>query len=67
MQRNWLTTVKAKEVESTASNQGPTPTQPAGVPAAHYPNLSLSSDTKYCEVCIPLGRLCPNKYPLTLD
>ena len=67
MQRNWLTTVKAKETEAAASNQAPTPTQPAEAPATQSPNLSLSPNTKYCAVCTPLGKLCPNEYPLTLD
>ena len=51
--------VKAKEAEATASSQAPPPAQPAETPSAQSP--------KYCAVCIPLGKLCPNKYPVTSD
>ena len=67
MQMNWLTTVKVKEAEVTAASQAPTPTHPAEIPATQsYTSLSLP-DTKYCAVCIPLGKLCPNEYPITTD
>ena len=66
-QRNWLATFKAKEVEATASSQAPTPTPIAEVPAAQFPTLPLPTETKYCAVCTPLEKLCPNKYPISLD
>ena len=57
MQRNWLTTVKAKKAEAT--KQAPTPAQPAKAQAAQSPN--------YCAICTPSGKLCPNEYPITAD
>ena len=60
MQRNWLTTFKAKEAEATASNQALTLTQPAEAPAIHSPTSPLSPDIKYCAIYTPLG-----KYALT--
>ena len=66
-QRNWLATVMAKEAEATASSQAPAPTQPVEVPAAQSPTLPLCPDTRYCAVCTPLEKLCPNEYPITLD
>ena len=71
MQRNWLTTVKAKEAEAT--KQTPTPTQPTtasvAVQAAQYP-ATQSSDIqfpKYCAICSPLRKLCLSEYPITAD
>ena len=49
--------VKAKEAEATG--QAPTLAQPAEAPAA--------KSSKYCAVCTPLGKLCPNDYPITAD
>ena len=57
MQRNWLTTVKAKEAEAT--KQAPTPAQPAKASAVQSP--------KYCKICNPLGKLCPNEYLITAN
>ena len=56
---NWLTTITAKEVAATASSQAPPGTQSHISP--------LSPDTKYCAICSPLGKICPNKYPMSLD
>ena len=67
MQRNWLCNSQGKKVEAAASSQTPTPTQPAEAPATQSPIVPLSPDTKYCAVCTPLGKLCPNEYPITLD
>ena len=64
---NSVARVKGKEVEATISSQAPAPTQPAEVPAAQSPTLLLSLDTKYWAVCTPLGKLYPNKHPITLD
>ena len=66
-QRNWLTTLKAKEVEATASSQAHAPTQPTVAPADQSPNSPLSPYTKYCAVCTPLGKLCPNEFPVCQD
>ena len=57
MQKNWLTTVKAKEAEAT--KQAPTPAQPA--------KASATKSQKYCVICSPSGKLCPNEYPITAD
>ena len=57
MQRNWLAIGKAKEAEAT--KHAPTPVQPAKVSAVQSP--------KYCAICSPLGKLCPNEYPITAD
>ena len=62
IQKNWLTTLRAKEVEATASSWALAPTQPADVPANQSPNSSLSLDTKYCAICTPVGKLCPNDF-----
>ena len=66
-QRNWLTTLKAKETEAAASSQTPTPTQPVEVPATESPTPSTSPNMKYCAICTPLGKICPNEYPMSLD
>ena len=67
MERNWLTTLKAKEAEAAASSKAPTPTQPGDASNAQSPTLLLSPDTKYCAVGIPLGELHPNEYPISSD
>ena len=61
--RTWLTTLRAKEAEATASRQAPAPTQPADAQADQSPNSPLSPEIKYCAVCSPLGRLCSNEFP----
>ena len=66
-QRNWLTTLKAKQVEVTAYSQPPTPTKSVEAPGIQSPTLPLSLDTKYCAVYTPLGTLCPNKFPVSQD
>ena len=43
------------------------PSQPADAPANQSPNSPLSPDTKYCAICTPLGKLCPNEFPVSLD
>ena len=58
--RTWLATLRAKELDATASRQ--VPTKPARVSADHSPNSSLSPEKKYCAICIPLGKLCSNKF-----
>ena len=58
-QKNWLATIKAKEVEATASSQTPTPTQPAEAPVTQSPTSPLSPDTKDCAICTTLGKICP--------
>ena len=62
MKRNWLTTVKAKEAETT--NQTPTPTQPT---TASVTQSSDIQSPKYCAICSPLGKLCPNEHPITAN
>ena len=67
IQRNWLATGRAKEAEATPSSQTPAPNQPAEAPAAQSPTLPLSPNRKYRAVSIPLEKMCPNDYPITLD
>ena len=62
MQRNWPTTVKAKEV--TAAKEAPAPAQPAEAPASQS---SGAQSPKYNAVCTPLGKLCPSEYPITAN
>ena len=54
IERNWLATLKAKEVEVAAYSQAPTPTQPVKDSAAQSPTLLASPDTKYFAICTPL-------------
>ena len=44
-----------------AAKQAPTPTQPAAAQS------SAIQSPKYCAVCTPLEKLCPNEYPITGD
>ena len=57
IQRNWLTTVNAKEAEAT--KQAPIPAQPARAPPTQFP--------KCCAICTPLSKPCPNEYPITAN
>ena len=66
-QRNWFSTLKAKDVEAAASSQTPTPIQPAEAPAAQSPTSPLPHDTKYITICTPLEKLFPNVHPISLD
>ena len=53
--------------------QAPTPTQPATASAAVLATQSPAAQSsyiqspKYCAICSPLGKLCPNEYPITAD
>ena len=66
-QRTCLTTFKIKEAEATISTHFPAPSQPADAPADESSNSPLSLDTKYCALCTPLGKLCPNEFPVSQD
>ena len=44
---------------------GPHPYPAVEALATESPTLPLSPDTKYCAVCTPLGKLCPNKFPVS--
>ena len=54
----------------TTSNQAPAPRQPMGTPVMQSlispipPNTEL---TNYCEICIPLQKICCNELPMSLD
>ena len=67
MQRNWLATFKAKEVEAT--KQVPTPAQPARTSATRSSAIqpSVVQSPKYCKICTSLEKLCLNEYPITTD
>ena len=66
MQTNWLTTVKAKEVETAKHAPAPAqPTKASGYPLlATQPSVTQSSDVqspKHCAKCTPTGKICPNE------
>ena len=60
MQRNWLIMIRAKE--ASAAKQAPTSAQPAKASAAQ-----CHKSPKYCAICSPLGKLCPNEYAKMAD
>ena len=68
IQQNWLATLKAKEAEDTATSQTPTPSHPMEAPGIQPPISPIPpKHTKYCAICTPLGKICPNEFPMCLD
>ena len=53
--------MRSKELWATAYRQAHA--KPAHASADKSPKSSLSPEKDYCEVCIPLGRLCPIEFP----
>ena len=67
-QWNWLATLKAKEVAGATTSQAPTPIQPMETPAAQSPTSPIPPEhTRYYATCTPLGKICPNNFPISLD
>ena len=54
-------------MEAVAFSQVPTLAQPVEAPADQSSNSHISPDTKYCILCTPLGKLCPNEFPVSSD
>ena len=54
-------------MEGTAVSQAPATSQPIEAPAAQCPTSPIPPDTKYCAICTPMGKICPNEFPVSLD
>ena len=62
-QRNWPAMLKAKEVADTS--QAPTSSQPMEASLMQCPTSPIPPNpehTKYCSICTPLWKICPNEY-----
>ena len=62
-----LATLKIKEAEGALASQASAPRQSIEAPAAQSPTAPISPDTKYCATCTPVGRNCPNEFPVSSD
>ena len=61
-----LATLKAKEVAGTG--QAPAPSRPVEAPVTESPTSPIPPEhTKYYAICTPLGKICLNEYPMSLD
>ena len=67
-QWNWLANLKAKEVAGTTTSQAPTPSHPVNTPTMQSPTSPIPLEhIKYCIICTPLGKICPNEFPMSSD
>ena len=56
--------------EVAGAREAPAPSQPMEAPVAQSPTSPIPPNTehiKYCVICIPLGKICPNEYPMSSD
>ena len=60
--RTWLATLRKRTAASRKAL-----TKPAKAQANQSSNSSLSPEEKYCAICTPLGKLCPNEFPESQD
>ena len=66
IQWSWLATLKAKEVPGTTTSEAPVPSQPMKTTAAQSSTSPVTPEhTKYCAICTPLGKIYPNKFPMS--
>ena len=52
---------------SCSIQPSPTITPPVEAPTNQSPTSPISPDTKYCAICISLGKVCPYEYHMSSD
>ena len=45
----------------------PMDTPPTRSPTSHIPPVKFTKHTKYCAICISLGKICLKEFPMSLD
>ena len=70
-QWNWLGTLKAKEAAGATISLAPTQTsQLVNTPSMLCPTYPIPPNTEhtnYCAFCTPLGKICLNEFPMSLN